>query len=557
MSCLIWPLVCAMLSEQLLAQEQTAIRLTDVSSQSGIQFVHCDGGSGRRYVVESVVGGLATFDYDGDGYIDIYFANGAELDTEQGSRRLRPALYRNKGDMTFTDVTRQAGLDQAAYGMGAVCADYDQDGDIDLYLSNFGQNVFFENNGDGTFSNVTKQSRLELPDRVGAGCSFLDSDNDGDLDLYVGNYILFSTDQHVDHFMGKYQFHPGPKEYSPSTDNLFRNNGDGTFTDISQIAGISSHASYSMGVVAFDIDEDADIDILVVNDQQANLSWLNDGQGNFEDGGLVSGLALDRLGAANGNMGVDIGDVNGDGMLDIFTTTYQNEMPVMYVNVGDGLFLDQTNLMKITHRLHPHVSWGCGLVDLDNDGDLDLYVACGHFIDNIRYLDDRTDYKVRDFVLENRNAKFVDVSDSVGSGLKIVESSRGAAFEDLDNDGDIDVIVLNANARPSILRNDSPPQSHALVQLVGKTSNRCSVGAKVVVKYPAPLDKRSSATQAQPPQSIQQVKQVVAGRGFQSSYSDRLHFGLSTAVDATIEVTWPSGKKYSGKLSPAMLIVEP
>ncbi len=517
------------------ATESTQIKLTDISTQAGIDFVHTDGGTGRRFIVESVVAGLASFDFDNDGFVDVFFVNGVKLNDDGSINSVGAqgnALYLNRGQFKFSNVTSSAGLSKLGYGMGAVCADYDQDGFADLYISNFGQNVLYRNNGDGTFTDQTLSAKLTLPNKVGAGCSFLDCDNDGDLDLFVGSYVKFKVDKHVDRFIGKHQFHPGPADYPPSADVLFRNDGDGTFSDISELSGINKVASYSMGVIAFDADDDGDTDIFVGNDQRPNTLWINDGAGRFEDQALISGVALDRLGKANGNMGVEIGDVNSDGLLDIFTTTYQDEMPVLYMNLGGGLFMDQTNVVQIDNRLHPHVTWGCGLVDFDNDGDLDLYVACGHFMDNIQFIDDRTTVKVRDFVLENRGGKFVDVSDSVGSGLKIVESSRGTAFEDFDNDGDIDVIVLNWNARPSVLRNDCQNGRSGLkIQLVGTNSNRSAVGTKVAL--------RSGNGPAR-------VAQVVAGRGYQSHYGAALHFGLETSEACTIEVVWPDGSKQGG-----------
>jgi enediyne biosynthesis protein E4 len=512
------------------AQTETKIRLTDVSKNSGIVFIHSDGGTGKRYVVESVVGGLATLDYDNDGLQDIFFVNGMSLDNSSPQPTSTNSLYRNNGDFTFTDVTRQAGLSRRGYGMGAVAADYDNDGDIDLYVSNFGKNFFYLNNGDGSFAEVTESIGLILPELVGAGCSFLDIEQDGDLDLYVGSYVQFSLDKHKQRTIGKHLFHPGPTDYPPNSDALFLNQGDGSFINISQSSGINVHASYTMGVVAFDVDGDNDIDLLAGNDQRPNSLWINDGTGKFSDQAIVSGIAFDRLGRANGNMGVEIGDINSDGLLDVFTTTYQDEMPVMYVNLGAGQFADQTNILRIDNRLKPHVTWGCGLVDFDNDGDLEIYVACGHFMDNIRFIDDRTDVKVRDFVLENRNGKFVDVSAQVGSGLTIVESSRGAAFEDFNNDGTIDAVILNANAAPSLLKNESnanPPGSR--LQLIGVQSNRGGVGAKITVVG----------------KTKKQTFQLVAGRGYESQYGSSQHVGIGDERPQSIEILWPSGRRES------------
>ncbi len=501
--------------------------LTDVSDQCGINFVHTDGSSGKHYIVESVVCGLALLDFDNDGWIDIYFLNGAPL---QGTNVAKPptnVLYRNNGDFTFTDVTDAAGVGDEGYGLGVVAGDYDQDGDWDLYISNFGQNVLYANNGDGTFRKATNEAMLTMPDKFGAGCSFLDIDGDGDLDLYSASYVQFTYDKHITRMIGKHQFHPGPTDYPACQDTLFRNEGDGTFTDISLLSGIGEIATTSMGVLAFDVDDDGDSDIVVANDQLPNSLLINDGHGVFSDEGIPSGIAFDRTGKANGNMGIECADLDGDGLVDLFTTTYQDEMPVLYKNLGNGLFLDVTNVARIDNSLFPHVNWGCGLVDFDNDADKDIFIACGHFMDNIQYVDDRTTVKVRNYLLQNDgHGRFTNITKDAGTGLAIVESSRGAAFDDLDNDGDIDVVVVNANGRPSILRNDTISKNNWVeVQLIGASSNRMGIGAKVSVVSG----------------DLTQVAYVIAGRGYQSHYGTKLHFGLGAKGVQKVRVRWDSG----------------
>jgi hypothetical protein len=353
-------------------------------------------------------------------------------------------------------------------------------------------------------------------------------DADGDLDLYSANYVNFTYDKHSIRMIGKYPFHKGPLDYSPLPHHLFRNNRDGTFSDVSDESGIAQARAPGMGIICADFDDDGDSDVFVANDQHANFLFVNDGTGRFTEEGLVAGIAFDRLGKANGNMGAECADIDGDGRLDIFTTTYQEEMPVLYRNVGNGFFEDATTKAHIENTLFPHVKWGIGLVDFDNDWDRDLFVACGHFLDNIQFIDDRTSMKVSNFLLQNDGGgKFTDVTKISGSGMQIIDSSRGAAFDDLDQDGDIDAVVLNFNSRPSILRNESTPSGHWIdIRLVGRGSNRDGIGSRVTVKAGG----KSS------------IAEVHAGRGYQSSYGTQLHFGLasSTTVEG-IEVRWLGG----------------
>lgn len=507
--------------------ENCAIRLVDVTTSSGITFQHNHGGSGEGYIVEGGVGGLALFDYDGDGLIDIYFTNGAPLKGTVVDVPPRHALYRNNGDWTFTDVSEMAGVSFRGFGLGVTVGDYDNDGDQDLYLNNFGPNVLYRNNGDRTFTDVTDRAGVGNGEKFGAGASFFDMEGDGDLDLYVANYVNFNYQNHIPIVVGSEHFHAGPRYYRPVPDTLFRNNGDGTFTDVSGLSGIDSVAGPGMGLVCGDFDDDGDADVFVCNDQFANFLFQNDGTGTFKEVGLLSGVAFNSRGEANGSMGVDYGDYDNDGRLDLFVTNFQSEMPVLYHNLGNGFFEDGTNQARITTAIFPHVQWGTGLVDFDNDGDRDLFIACGHF-DKIELIDDRTALRVRNFLLMNRgNGKFIDVSGKCGSGLAVVESSRGAVFDDLDNDGDIDAVVLNSHAPPTILRNESETGNHWLqVRLQGVKSNSDGVGARVRVVAG----------------DLVQVAEVHSGRGYQSHCGTRLQFGLAKQdrVDR-IEVRWLGG----------------
>ena len=504
------------------------IRLRDVTRESGITFVHSDGSSGKRYIVETVSCGLATFDYDNDGDIDIFFPNGAPLKGTVVKERPRNALYRNEGGWKFTDVTRQAGVDKEGYALGVTVGDYDNDGDQDIYLNNFGDNVLYRNNGDGTFTDVTAKAGVANGYHVGAGTCFLDMDADGDLDLYVARYVNFTYENHrVARFNG-YPAYVGPMDYEPTTDTLYRNNGDGTFTDVSVESGVASRKGTGMGMVCCDADKDGDTDIFVGNDVSANFFWVNDGKGKFEEMGLVAGLAYDIGGTAQATMGVDCADFDNDGWLDLYVTSYQQETTTLYRNLGGGLFEDVTDATGAGQGTLPHVTWGTAMVDLDNDGDRDIFVACGHLHDNVELFDNTGSYLARNIVLMNLGTgKFVNVSDRCGDGLLVKLSSRGAAFDDLDNDGDIDGVIMNSRREPTILRNESRTGNHWLqVRLRGVKSNRDGVGAQVKVTAG----------------DLTLVDEVHSGRGYQGHFGTRLHFGLGGRARADrIEVRWIGG----------------
>ena len=511
------------------ASPKGPIVFSDILQETGIGFVHTDGSSGQRYIVETVCCGMATFDYNGDGLIDIYFVNGAPL---RGSRFARPptnALYRNEGGWRFTDVTREAGVGDTGYGLGVAVGDYDNDGDPDLYISNYGPKVLYRNNGDGTFTDVTSQTGVADGDKVGAGACFLDADADGALDLFVANYVDFTYENHVACSVDGVPSYAGPKDYQGVPDSLFRNNGDGTFDDASQLSGIAAVGGTGMGTVACDYDADGDTDVFVCNDVDRNYLFRNDGTGRFEEVGLAAGVAYNYFGTPTGSMGVDCGDYDNDGWLDFYVTDFQGEAPVLYRNLGDGFFDDVSRLTGAGQACYNHVNWGSGMMDFDNDGDRDLYVANGHINDNIELRDDTTAYHARNALLMNDGrGKFVDVTNTAGDGLEIKLSSRGAALDDLDNDGDIDIVVLNSRREPSILRNDSPHAGrHWLqVELKGTSSSRDGVGSRVALVSG----------------DLTLVDEVHSGRGYQSHFGTRLHFGLGPRNRVErVEVCWLGG----------------
>lgn len=510
------------------AWSDAPIQLRDVTKETGITFQHTDGSSGQRYIVETVTGGLALFDYDRDGDEDIYFLNGAPLRGAKIGTAPVNALYRNDGDWKFTDVTEQAGVGDAGFGLGVAVADYDNDGDLDLYVNNYGPNRLYCNLGNGTFSDVTTQARVSNGNKVGAGACFLDVDRDGDLDLYVSSYVQFTYSNHRQPTVDGFPQYASPRSFDAWPDALFRNNGNGTFTDIGEESGIAAVAGTGMGMVCFDYDDDDDTDVFVCNDVSANFLFQNDGHGKFEEVGLTAGLSYNVYGKENGSMGVDCGDYNRDGRLDLIMTSYQGEFPVLYQNLGDGLFEDVTATTGAGRGAFPFVTWGTGFVDFDNDGNQDIFYACGHLQDNIDQMDDRTAYHARNLVLRNEgNGRFVNVNDQGGDGLDVMRSSRGAAFADLDNDGDIDAVIANSRQQPTILRNETNGGNHWLqLRLHGSKSNRDGVGARVRVVTG----------------SLTQTKEVHSGRGYQSHFGLRLHFGLGRqeTVDR-VEVRWPQG----------------
>ena len=400
--------------------------LKDVTKETGIAFVHADGSSGQRYIVETVASGLALFDYNNDGKIDIYFLSGGALKGTHYPIPPRCRLYRNDGNWRFTDVTEQSGVGNAGcHALAVAVGDYDSDGFQDVYVTNFGPNVLYHNNGDGTFTDVTQAAGVADGSQVGAGANFLDIDGDGKLDLFVAHYVDFTYEKQVPMRLSGYPIYVGPRAYQPTSATLFRNNGDGTFTDISVQSGIAAKKGSGMGTVCLDYDHDGDTDIYVANDQTPSFLWRNDGHGKFEEVGTPAGVAYNVDGETMGNMGVGCGDYNNDGLLDLYVTHYQQQFPSLYKNLGDGHFEDVGFSSGSVAGMGHTTQWGNEFVDFDNDGNRDLFVALGHLQDNVELWDKRASYLATNVLMKNLgNGKFVDVSDSSGDGMKVKLSSR-------------------------------------------------------------------------------------------------------------------------------------
>lgn len=507
------------------------MRMEDVTALTGIEFKHTDGASGKYHVAEPMSAGLALFDYDRDGDIDIYFLNGAFAAGKAPDAQPRNALYRNDGAWRFTDVTAEAGVGDTHFGLGVTVGDYDNDGDPDLYLNNDGPNVLYRNNGDGSFTDVTRPAGLAGDTGMGAGTNFLDIEGDGDLDLYVGHYVTCLRELDKPATRGGYPAYLGPAVdiYANTRDSLYRNNGDGTFTDITRTAGLGELRGAAMGTTCGDFDQDGDTDILVANDMSGNFLWVNDGTGTFEDMGLIAGMAFDQHGEDQGSMAMELMDYDNDGWPDLHVTSYQDQLATLYRNLGDGGFAEVTTVTGAGLGTTPKTTWGNGLVDFDNDADRDLFISCGHIQPHVDAYDKRTSYWQTNMLFENLGqGRFRDVSQTSGGGMQVKLASRGAGFDDMDNDGDVDVVILNSRTGPTLLRNESPGLGHWLqIALQGDKANRDGVGAQVRVHAG----------------DLVLLDEVHSGRGYQSYYGSRLYFGLGAheQVDR-IEVRWIGGE---------------
>ena len=500
----------------------------DATDAAGLTFVHTDGRSGLRLFNEFLGSGGGFFDYDADGDLDIYLVNGA-IQTDSPSSPVHPnRLYRNNGDGTFTDVTEETGVGSTAYGTGATVGDYDNDGDLDLYVTNFGEDQLYRNNGDGTFTDVTASAGVGNPN-WGTGAAFADVDNDGYLDLYVANYAVYTPKDDIRCEERGVQVYCGPHAYPPVHDTFYKNNGDGTFTDASVLYRPPElKPQHGLGVTFGDYDNDGDIDLYVANDQDPNFLFQNSGGGNFLELALISGVCYNDMGKEEAGMGTDFGDYNNDGRLDLTVSNYQTETNTLYRNHDGTFFTDNTIASGIAEITHGYLGWGIKFFDYDNDGHQDIFVANGHLMDNITVLENHVSYPQGNLLFKNTgNGAFVNVT-SETDGLALKKVSRGAAIGDYDNDGDLDILVTNCNQRPDLLQNVVGNQNNWIqIHVAGQKSNRSGIGAKIKVVTGTHV----------------QYREVQSGGSYLSFHDLRAHFGVGTAEQIErLDIQWSSGQ---------------
>ncbi len=508
-----------------------AVAFTEIpSSASKITWVHDNGRSEAHHLPETCGGGGLFFDYDNDGWMDIYLVNSGPSDFYSPKTPIRNALYRNNHDGTFSDVTEKAGVacgKMGNFGMGAAAADYDGDGHVDLYVTNYGHNVLFHNNGDGTFTDVTDKAGVAAPN-WSTCATWFDYDNDGKLDLFVSSFVQYSAAGTIfcgDNRAGR-RYYCVPRVFKPRASFLFHNDGGGKFTDVSKESGIAESLGKSFGAVATDINNDGLMDLFVANDTVANFLFLNKGKGKFEEIGLPSGVAYSDAGSPRSGMGVDAADYDGDGLQDLFVANIDQELFSLYQNQKDLTFIDKPGEIGQATRLLS--GWGLKFFDYDNDGDPDLILCNGHPDDMVEIQSLRVKYKEPLLLFENVNGKYKNVSENSGAAFSEDFPSRGLAVGDYDNDGDLDVLIINNGAAPVLLKNEGGNRNNWLgVQLVATRSNPGAVGA--IISWEAGGAKRK--------------RLKTSGGSYLASHDPReiLGVGKATKIDS-LEIKWPSGQ---------------
>jgi enediyne biosynthesis protein E4 len=515
----------------------TGFNFENAFASSGISFKLDNSWSPRRYQAETMAGGVALFDYNNDGLLDILFTNGAQLPTmDKSDPKFHNRLFRNNGNGTFTDVTAQTGLQGAYYSIGVAAADYDNDGYQDLFVAGANGFQLFHNNGNGTFADVTdkaglRRSHPKLATLFSAAAGWFDYDNDGLLDLIVINYLKWTPETDVSCRNRGVSAYCNPNSYEGLPNLLFHNNGDGTFTDVTESSGLLKHIGKGMGVAFADYDGDGFVDVFVSNDTLRNYLFHNNGDGTFTEAGVLSGVSYNQDGKSVAGMGVDFRDIDNDGQPDIFQTDMFGDSFLLFRNLGKGFFDDISLSSRLTSASMKLTGWGAGIYDFDNDGWKDIFTSNGAILDNSELLDHLPNKLQNSLLRNNRNLTFSDVAAQAGEGFRTRAAHRGAAFGDIDNDGRIDIVVNCLNDNPELLINRSPGNHNwILLNLMGTRSNRDGLGARVTITSASGVQYNHATTSV----------------GYGSSSDKRVHFGLgSDRQIEKIEIIWPSGVRQS------------
>jgi enediyne biosynthesis protein E4 len=508
---------------------------SDIARDAGVTFRHAASKTSVKFLPETMGGGVALLDYDGDGRLDVYFTNGAAIDDRMTSTRAPDKrdprfwnrLYRQTGDGRFEDVTAKAGVAGIRYDFGVAAGDIDNDGDPDLYVTGYGGNTLYRNQGDGTFTDASAAAGVAAGG-WSSSAAFVDYDSDGWLDLFVCRYLRWTWDANVPcptaDGAGRAYCHP--RQFPAVANLLFRNNGDGTFRDVSTQSGIASLEGKALGVAVHDYDADGRVDIFVANDSMRQFLFRNLGDGTFAEVAVTAGVAFDEDGRTFAGMGTDFGDYDSDGRPDLIVTTLSLERYALFHNDGPAGFTYATHVSGVGRATARSSGWGTRFLDVDNDGDQDLFVAQGHVLDTVSKARQGFDYEQAPLLLRNDGGRFTDVSGEMGAPFLQAGAGRGAAIGDLDNDGDLDVVVSNLDGAPGVLRNDADTGRSLRVRLRGSRSNRDGIGAIVVMTNAQGRTQRVICTTAS---------------SYQSASDRRVHFGLGASTARRLEVHWPSG----------------
>ncbi len=507
-----------------------AVRFEDATSAAGIDFLHRTGAAGTKYLIETMGAGVCVLDYDSDGKPDLYFVQSAPLPGAPADPLLHASLYRNRGDGTFEETTAAARVgNEGAYGMGCAVADVDNDGDADLYVTNFGPNHLYLNRGDGTFAEAARQAHVDDPG-WGTAAAFADYDRDGDLDLFVANYLDFTLAKHkrCGDAARKLISYCHPDAYAGVSNVLYRNDGGGVFTDVTRQAGLWTLEGKGLGAVWTDYDDDGDPDLFVANDSVRNFLYRNEGNGTFTDVTLLAGTGYSEEGRPQAGMGVDAADADGDGRMDLFVTNLSNETNELYRNNGDGTFTIATNAAGLGAPSLLPVGWGAAFFDADNDADLDLVVTNGHVMDDIEAYSDSLTYRQRDLLFVNDGSgRFAERGAEGGPPFQELDVGRGLAVLDFDGDGRLDLALTRNGGRARLLRNATQrPGNWVRLRLEGKTSNRDAIGARVTLQAGG----------------RRQVAERKGGSSYLSASEGVIHFGLGPEqAPVAVTIRWPSG----------------